>query len=189
MTLSALGIFSAAGAGGGAAFASDYELIETQILGTATPSITFSSLSTYSSTYKHLQIRAAVGHTNAGSGNALYFRLNGDTGTNYSYHEMGGNGSSVYSTGAANTNSPLAVALRQPLSNTAFGGGVIDFLDAYSTTKNKTVRSLNGAQSTDSIIILSSGVRLNTEAISSITLFVPSGNISVNSRFSIYGIK
>jgi hypothetical protein len=51
-----LGILSAAGAGGGVA--GDYELISSEILGTTAASVTFSSLGDYSSTYKHLQIRA-----------------------------------------------------------------------------------------------------------------------------------
>jgi hypothetical protein len=58
-----LGILSAAGAGGGGPLASDYELISTQILTSPQSSITFSSLGTYSSTYKHLQVRAVARST------------------------------------------------------------------------------------------------------------------------------
>jgi hypothetical protein len=84
MSLFPLGILSAAGAGGVGA---TYELIESQILGSNQSSITFSSLATYASTYKHLQIRAA----GKGSGNSfeetnVNLRFNGDTGSNYSAH-------------------------------------------------------------------------------------------------------
>jgi hypothetical protein len=176
-----------AGSGGGVD--TDFELIETQILGSSTPSITFTGLGTYSSTYKHLQIRVSASHDQAG-GNGIFMRVNGDTGSSYSYHELGGNASSVFSGAASGqTNIQVVVGLRQSLSNNAFGAAVIDILDAYSTTKNKTVRSLSGQPSTDSLILLSSGAWLNTASITSITLGMLTGNISTKSRFSIYGLK
>jgi hypothetical protein len=72
----------------------------------------------------------------------------------------------------------------------AFGGSVIDILDPYSTTKNKTVRSLQGvAGATNNAIELRSGFRNNTESTTSISLTAISDNYVVGSRFSLYGIK
>ena len=71
-----------------------------------------------------------------------------------------------------------------------FGSGVIDILDAYSTTKNKTIRSLNGLSGGEVAIRLSSGTWRNTNAVTSITLFDGDGaNLVTGSRFSIYGIR
>jgi hypothetical protein len=187
MALFPLGILSAAG--GGAA-AGDYELIQTQIIsGSSTTSVVFSNLNNFSSTYKHLQIRASVSHTGSG-GNAMDLRINGDTGSNYAWHQLFGGGSSVISSGlASQTLIRDAIVFGQNNSNTSFSGAVIDILDCYSTTKNKTIRSLGGMPATNSIIQLGSGVRLNTEAVSSINLFIQANALGANSRLSLYGIR
>jgi hypothetical protein len=190
MALFPLGILSAAGAGGGAAL-SDYELIETQILGSNQASVVFSSLGTYSSTYKHLQIRATVRDNRSGfPGSILYIRMNGDTGSNYAAHQLRGTGSAVesYSQGTP-TASPFVSETVGPTGTAnAYAGVVIDLLDVYSTTKNKTYRALGGFAQSINIINIGSGMRMNTEAISSITLF-GAGDLVTGSRFSLYGIK
>ena len=188
MTLSALGIFSAAGAGGGVAL-SDYEFIESTILTGTQSSFTFSSLGTYSSTYKHLQIRAVVRSDRANTDDTLLVRVNGDTGTNYRFHLLLADGSGVFSTG--NTDNKMELGRTAGGSNASgiYGVNVLDVLDAYSTTKNKTFRASAGLNRASSpYVFLNSGARFNTEAISSITLF-PIGSFVSGSRFSIYGIK
>jgi hypothetical protein len=182
MTLSALGIFSAAGAGGG--FSSDYELITTQVLGSNQPSITFSSLGTYSSTYKHLQIRMAAS-TNAGSQQNLRMRFNGDTGSNYAFHYMFSTVPTV--TSAAEVNFTYGFISNIDSSTTNFLGAVSDILDPYSVTKNKTIRTLAAAASTQ--VWLNSTLWRSTNSVTSIELFPASGNLITGSRFSLYGIK
>jgi hypothetical protein len=184
MTLSALGIFSAAGAGGGVSL-SDYELIETQILGSATSAITFSSLATYASTYKHLQIRS-VSLVNASS-NLATLRFNGDTGANYVAHFVEGNGSSVGSSWSTTATS-IYYGFWGTGSTTAAHGAVVDILDAYSTSKNKTTRSLNGIHTASPLATMYSGLWMNTASTTSLTITSPS-NFLTGSRFSLYGIK
>ena len=190
MTLSALGIFSAAGAGG-AAFSSDYELIETQILGSSQASVVFSSLGTYSSTYKHLQIRAVPRSDRADTDDVLFARVNGDTGSSYMYHLLFGDGASVSSSAAGIGAEKMELGRVAGGSNASgiYGQNVIDVLDAFSATKYKTFRSLAGLnRATTPYVILYSGVRFNTASISSISLF-SQGNLVAGSRFSLYGIK
>jgi hypothetical protein len=181
-----------AGSGGGVD--SDYELIQTYVLGSNQAEITFSSLGTYSSTYKHLQIRGASRNTRSGFAASLTgIRLNADTGSNYSWHSIRGDGSSVSAEGFANT-SLMRVSFVPSATSTAnsFDGLVVDILDAYSTTKNKTIRSLGGIASTQSNISLMSGNYRSLTAISSITILdeISSGNsFLTGSRFSLYGIK
>jgi hypothetical protein len=86
------GILSAAGAGGGVA--GDYELISSEILGTTAASVTFSSLGDYSSTYKHLQIRAVVRHSAADNENYTTITFNGSDFVET--HYLVGLGSSVF---------------------------------------------------------------------------------------------
>lgn len=172
-----------AGSGGGVG--TDYELIETVVLGSAQPSITFSNLNTYSSTYKHFQIRSTHAWTSSGATD-LAMRLNADTGTNYDWHSLRGNGSSVDSIAGTNTNY-IRLGF---VADTTFGGSVTDILDAYSSSKNKTVRTLVGNSGGGFTgINLSSGAWRNTNSITSVTILTGSNNFATGSRFSLYGIK
>jgi hypothetical protein len=192
MTLSALGIFSAAGAGGGASL-SDYELIETAIVsGTSTSSITFSNLGDYSSVYKHLQIRYTARTTSTdGNGDYLTMRFNGVSTSIYDGHWLTGNGSSVSS--GSILNEPFMYLQRVTNSTStanSFAVGVLDFLDPYSTSKNKTTRLLAGNHLTTIYpIALESFLSRSTSAIASITIAGGSGNYVAGTRFSIYGVK
>jgi len=192
MTLSALGIFSAAGAGGVAA--SSYELIETVILGSAQATITFSSLGTYSSTYKHLQIRA-VSRTDRASNYAdnIRLRLNGSSSTLYARHQLQGDNSAVTSGGIGDVDSMFTIGWAGgALETNSFGASVIDLLDPYSTTKFKTARSLAGVMGIttggNNNIQLSSGMWRSTDSVTSISL-TATNSFQSGSRFSLYGVK
>jgi hypothetical protein len=182
-----LGILSAAGAGG-IAVEPAYELIATEILGSSQASVTFSSLGDYSSTYKHLQIRATIRNTGA-SFASWGLRFNGDTSSSYSRHSLSGNGSGVGSGGGANESSGFIGGSPTDASVAgSFGGIVIDILDPFSTSKNTTTRNLNG-YATDDIGLVST-LWINTTPVSSMTIYSRSGgNIRFGSRFSLYGIK
>jgi hypothetical protein len=180
---------SAAGAEVGVA--GSYELIATEILTASQTSVVFSSLGDYASTYKHLQIRATA-RTNRGSlTDGISVRLNADTANNYARHGLYGDGSSVASYGLANQSfMPGIDTSANSSAANIFGAGVIDLLDPYSTTKNKTVRALAGNPSTGFSVSLGSGHWRNTASVTSITLFPQLGtNIVAGSRFSLYGIK
>jgi hypothetical protein len=189
MALFPLGILSAAGAGG-TAFSSDYELIETQILGSTQTSITFSNLNTYSSTYKHLQIRAVARSSVAVSNMGYRIRFNGGTSTDYSFHRMQGNGSAVssYADAAATYFYITAGVQGSTATANSFGVSVIDILDAFNTSKNTTTRTLNGNNGN---ISLDSAGWFNTAAIDSIVMEADAGSPDFvsGSRFSLYGIK
>lgn len=178
------GVFSAAGAGGGAS-AGDYELIQSNILGSDTSSITFSSIP---STYKHLQVRMVAAEPTGGNG-AITMRFNGDSAGNYSMHYLEGRGSSVVSGSYGTSATEIYALWSRGLASypNQWGAGIVDILD-YRGTKNKTVRSLNGQP--DSRICLWSGAWYSTSAVTSIT-FNPlfTANIASGSRFSLYGIK
>jgi hypothetical protein len=183
------GVLSAAGAGevGGT-----YELIASEILTTTESSVVFSNLGDYSSTYKHLQIRYAARTSFASNGESIFMRINGDTGTNYSHHRLFGNGASVTSVNSFNTSVINVGFVASGAGSSIFGSGVVDFLDSYSTTKNKTTRSLNGIHITnsDAVVSLGSGARYNTASITSLEfLSETSSNFVAGSRFSLYGIK
>ena len=184
------GVLSAAGAEVG--IVSDYELISTTILGSSAASVTFSSLGDYSSTYKHLQIRFSARSDRSGTNNDnLSLRLNGDSGSNYAFHSLAGDGGSAFT---ARGTSATRVDFGQMIAGAtttaqSFGSGFIDILDVYAT-KNKTVRGLAGLNGSNSWIFLTGGVWINTGSVTSLTFGSVSGsNLISGSRFSLYGIK
>jgi hypothetical protein len=148
--------------------------------------ITFSSIP---QEYEHLQIRVMC-QINIGDAD-FGIRFNSDTGSNYTKHQVYTYGSGTpIATGTASTSSiPGGVSY----SNTAntFGVAVIDILDYANTSKYKTTRVLTGSDANGSgFIFYRSGVWMNTNAISSISLIQTSGSsFQQYSSFALYGIK
>jgi hypothetical protein len=181
-----LGFLAASGVSAGS-----FDLLETQTLSSATASITFSSLSTYASTYQHLQIRMAIRTTRSNTADFLKLTFNADT-TGYARHALYGNGSSVGSYGLTDIISTPDIPGGSAGAN-QFGAVVMDIVDAFETTKNKTTRALGGTVGSVNRIQLDSGLWIDTSAVSSIKL--ESGNageganLAIGSRFSLYGIK
>jgi hypothetical protein len=172
-----------------------YELLETVTLGGSQASVTFSNLSaTYGNDYQHLQLRMVVRGERAGLDRDVPFiQLNGDTGANYRAHGVVGAGNTAFAGVAGNTsNIDLYSYIQASTSPTgAYSAYVVDFLDPFETTKNKVIRSLScgTVRNSESGVALSSGVWLNTSALTSIRFYAASANLSAGSRFSLYGIK
>lgn len=181
-----LGILASAGA---AAPAGAFELIQTQVIsGDSTSSVTFSNLSGATG-YRHLQIRASVAGTKTSNLPDLTMRFNGAT-TGYWDHTLRGDGSSVISGSVVTTATLyLGTMARTNVDSPSFAGHIIDIIDAFSTSKNKTIRFLGGHRFETQFIQLKSGLWQNTSAINSITLAPDLANFSNGSRFSLYGIK
>jgi hypothetical protein len=175
-----------ASSGGAAAAASSYESIATTTVGSGgAASITFSSIP---STYTHLQIRFIA---RGADGGAIYTQFNGDTGANYSSHNINGNGSTVIAQAQTSTANPLIIR-NGGISTTAniFSAGIVDILDYANTSKNKTLRSLAGQDLNGSgLIEFASNARYNTAAITSITLTHNGSGFTQYSSFALYGIK
>jgi hypothetical protein len=178
-----LGFLAASGAGEEGA----YELIESSILTTSTSSVTFSSIP---SDYKHLQLRIVYRGANAGNGLTSQLRFNSDSGSNYAYHRLQGDGSTVVSSAfTSQTEIDLPAQTANGATASSFGGAVVDILDYASTSKNTTVRTLGGRASTSSGIDLRSGLWINTAAVTSVFIGSYTLNFMSGSRFSLYGIK
>jgi hypothetical protein len=176
----------AAQAEGAVAVASDYDLLETEILTGSQTSVTFSSLnSTYGADYQHLQARCVF--SGGAVVSSLRIQLNGDTGSNYSLHLLYGNGSNALSTGA-----PSDVwALGNSVTTTnAFAASVVDILDPFETTKYTTGRILHGRTGSSNSIELLSGNWRNTAAVDTINFKVDGGQTLIaGTRLSLYGLK
>lgn len=185
-----LGFWAAAGSG----VSSSYELISTTILGTNTASVTF-DVSALTS-YKHLQIRSVVRSTRSFTTGGLAIRMNADSGANYSNHWIRGNGIDVSGSEislASQTEIYATRVLASTSNANTFSPAIIDILDAFSSSKNKTIRTLGGTEGgvNDSrYVSLGSGARYNTASLTSVTIFETfAANFVAGSRFSLYGIK
>ena len=169
----------------------DFELIESVILASPTGSINFNNLNQYATDYKHLQIRGIFRSSNIGGSNwGCGMRFNGDSGTNYAFHGMRGTGSSVISYGYPNQTGAFAINAGDDANLLlGWGAGVVDILDAFSTTKNKTTRTLSGfVEAGNGMVDLLSNLWLSTSAINSINIYM-TNNFLTGSRFSLYGIR
>ena len=172
------GLLNGAGA---PASTNSYESIATVTVGSGgSSSIEFTSIP---STYKHLQVRMLAKFS---VGDWTEIKLNGDTGSNYSYHYLRGNGASASAGGGGFNASGLGL-----LFGTEWGGAVIDVLDYTNTNKLTTVRNLGGFDANGSgEIVLSSNLWNNTAAITSLKLQKSSaGTFTQYSHFALYGIK
>jgi hypothetical protein len=178
--------------GGAAPEVGDYESIQTYTLTGSQTSVTFSGIA---STYKHLQIRISAKTDRATySTDSAKIQLNADTGSNYAWHQLVGDGSAAAAYAAASQAFMQGGGLGAQGSS-IFGGMIVDFLDYANTNKYKTARMLggedeNGTTYGGGIIALSSSLWQNTNAISSIKIYPGVGtNFLQYSSFALYGIK
>jgi hypothetical protein len=179
---------------GVAVSASSYESIATATGTGSAGSITFTSIP---STYKHLQIRSMAKDTNTAGNTTLSveMQLNGDTGANYAYHELRGDGTSA-TTNAGSADTKLIIynsSLRETVATSSMGVSLIDIHDYASTTKNKTVRYMSGVNknlgTTSDRVSLGSGLWINISAVTSITLIPTQTAFTTTTTFALYGIK
>jgi hypothetical protein len=174
-----IGIIDSGGAGGGSSF----ESISTVTANGSSAVLSFTSIS---SSYKHLQIR---GIANDAFRSNLRMTFNSDSGANYAFHMLYGNGSAAQAVGTSGANYMDYVGKAESTSST-YGASIIDIIDYASTTKNKTVRTFFGYDfNGGGWAALTSGLWTSTAAITSITITNPNGNYTAGSTFSLYGIK
>lgn len=171
------------------AVANSYFSIATTTVGAGgASSVTFSSIP---QTYTHLQIRGISRLTNVVANTDVTVRFNSDSASNYSFHSLYGNGSSVLSVGGANESQmyPMFTVGTSVTSN-VFAVGVTDILDYTNTNKFKTVRSLSGYDANGSgYVNINSGNWRSTSAVSTITITSYSNTFAQYSSFALYGVK
>ena len=165
-----------------------YDSLATVNLSAATSSITFAGIP---SGYKHLQLRAIVRGTATSTG-GWNANFNSDTGSNYYVtHILYGDGSAAGAfAGGSGTKIQLSDILGSSTTANTFCASVTDILDYQNTNKNKTTKTLYGFDTNGAgTVALSSGLWINTSAITSIVLTTNSGNFAQYSTFALYGVK
>ena len=161
----------------------NYFLIS-QSLPSAVSTVTFSSIP---STYKSLQVRFNLVTTSATFGE---IQFNSDTSTaNYAMHYLSSSGSAATAGGTASGTNGYIKMFQNASVTTYPSVGIIDVIDYANANKNKTVKTLVGANNNTSTgsIEIDSGVWLSTSAITSLTLLVGAGTYT--GTISLYGVS
>lgn len=157
--------------------------------------ITFSSIP---GTYRHLQLRMLLKNTNTSTTGFSSTRINfnSSTGSNYWGHYLLGNSTSVLVGSNVGLDTAFSCIACEISSTTSLanmmGMAIIDIYDYTSTTKNKTVRIFDGADTnsgTSRIALESASWSATPAAITSITITAGSSNFTSTSQFALYGIR
>lgn len=155
------------------------KIATTTVSGSSVANVTFSSIS---GSYTDLVMISV--HKNTGGAGNLKLQFNSDTGSNYSFTYVYGNGSSASSALSSNQD---AIIFGQA-DSTQFLVNICNINNYSNSTTNKTTLSRssdngNTYSSTGAIV----GLWRNTGAITNIKIFGDS-NIAIGSTFTLYGI-
>jgi len=161
-----------------------YEPISTTTLGSSASSITFSSIA---ASWTDLKV-VFVGIPLNSTGIYTAIRLNSDTGSNYSYTEIIGNGSAASSSRASNTNT---LYLNDAGSSGSMPCMQIIDLFSYAGSTNKTLLCSSNLDANGGGLVLNLvGLWRNTAAITSIEIWKAAGNdFQSGTTATLYGIK
>jgi hypothetical protein len=131
-------------------------------------------------TFRDLILVMAPKRTTSGS-NTIRVQFNGDSGSNYSWVTMSGNGSTASSSTGSDTN-----LLAGDIDSSYFNTQTVQIMDYSVTNKHKTVlvrRNRNDRTSADA------GRWANTAAVTSIRIFdASSDTFTSGSTFTIFGV-
>lgn len=168
--------------------AGDYVSLASTVLGSSTNTYTFNSIPTG---YKHLELRMSFFETADGD---VRFTYNGDeTSTNYTVHEIKGNGTSATPFNSHNLTSNESMYNYPAPSETYPVSAVVLFADYLSTSKNKVQRTFMGIDTAGSgqRVGYESQMWKNTSAITSIKIYANGSSkfFLAGSMFSLYGVK
>ena len=163
-----------------------YVPLATVTLGTATSTVSFSAIP---STYRDLIISVQGKAATASS----YFRMrfNGDTSNSVSHVNMMGQEGNTANSNSNTGSNAVDVDFFGNLLTTADNIHQIQIMDYSATDKHKTTlirQKFHGATATDIRVAALAARWADTSAITSISIFLNSGNIAAGSTFSLYGV-
>jgi hypothetical protein len=160
-----------------------YEPIATTTLGSAASSVTFSSIS---GSYTDLVL--VVDYSLNVANSSLFVRLNGDTGSNYSYTRLSGTGSAASSGRGTSSDQARITADTTAQSASTRQIVTINLMNYSNSTTYKTfLVRYNSTGGTEAFVDL----WRNTAAVTSVQIkgFDGTAIIESGSTFTLYGIK
>lgn len=163
-----------------------YEPISTTTLGSATATITFSSIP---QTYTDLVLVIFGANSNADANDTGYMQYNSDTGNNYSDTIVYTEGNTPTSFRTTNSNAIGLWTIMGGTNTSRYSSIIVNFQNYSNTTTYKTTLNRIGTPtSSGGWTNMSVGLWRNTNAISSI-LVGGGSNWRSGSTFTLYGIK
>ena len=162
---------------------STYTPIATTTLGSAAATVTFSSIS---GTYTDLILVMSARMAGGGGASSIQAQFNSDTGSNYSFTLITGDGSSA-SSSRASSQTQAAVGLATDAAG-EWSSNIVQVMNYSNTTTNKTVLARAGIAGDRTRAIVS--LWRSTSAITSI-LIINNGSVNfvAGSTFTLYGVK
>lgn len=156
-----------------------YDLIDSQVLSTSASSVTFSSIP---ATYRDLVL--VVSGTSSLARN-VQVKINNDSGANYNYVVMAGDGSSAQTDSGSGQTTGSLTSFAQ-MNATAEAIFISQFLDYSATDKHKTY--LTRGNNSSGAVSATAGRWASTAAITTLELYVPSATFDAGNTFYLYGI-
>ena len=158
-----------------------YEPIATTTLGSAAATISFTSIG---ATYTDIRIILVGSHETTAT--TLRMQVNTDTGTNYSYTELAGDGATA-------TSSRGSTSSRINCGNANFNNTLPSLITAdwfsYAGSTNKTCLVTTSQDRNGSgVVYRTVGLWRSTAAITSVQLFPATGNFATGTTATLYGI-
>lgn len=160
--------------------------LATTTLGSTASTITFGSIP---ATYRDL--RVVINGTVSGVG-GLRYRLNGDTGGNYSYVEMRGNksGGTDAARSTSGSSQTSVIASESNMNTSSAFDAYFECLDYSATDKHKS--NLSRTNYTDdaanTVVEQTASRWASTSAVTSVTVFMSASTFAVGTTLSLYGI-
>jgi hypothetical protein len=163
-----------------------YVPLGTYTLGTATQNVTFNSISGYTDLYL---VVSNVKNNYAGSSsiNDTFLTFNGDSGSNYSYTELYGNGSSIYAGGQQNA---VSIKAYYPMASATAAATITAHIFNYSNSSIYKSVLVKDAGTVGLGLATRGALWRNTAAITSVTVGTSSSyKMSAGTTITLFGIK
>ena len=157
-----------------------YDKIATNTLGVTATSVTFSSIP---STYTDLVL--VITPIYLVSGTEIDVTFNGDTATNYSRTQVGGNGTAAVSVRESSA-TKFRLTYSANVASTFVYNAIVNIMNYSNTTTYKT--ALSRGNNASGGVEAEVGLWRSTSAISTIAI-ASSGTFNTGSTFNLYGIK
>jgi hypothetical protein len=169
-----------------------YTLISSNVLTTATASVTFSAIP---ATFTDLAVRWSARSAQANATTRININLNGVSGTSYSFTKLQATGTSASSANVSGFDKWWGeyVSANNATSNT-FGSGEL-YLPNYQSTVNKPASFFSVAENNTTVngdwyVSALASLATITSAITSVALTLNTGdNFMTGSSFYLYGIS
>jgi len=160
-----------------------YEKIASTTLGSATPTIDFTSIGS-----SYTDLRLIITSTVSSAGQALRIRFNSDTGTNYSHTYLVGDGGGAGSARTANSSFINLDSATSGNSTTIPTLYTFDIFSYAGSTFKTALLTNSGDRNGTGFIANQVNLWRSTSAITSISVYVATGNLNTGTTATLYGI-